>query len=59
MLADFQNFFTVVFFMKFATKSMLCFSSYLKGMQGTLPCKTHKTKIGEILLHVEKKCSQN
>jgi len=51
--AIFNFFFTVVFSMKFETKSMSRFSSYLKDIRPTtLHYKTQKTKIGEILLHV-------
>jgi len=41
MLMDFQHFFTVVFSMKLATKSMLHISLNFKGVT-PLPCKTKK-----------------
>jgi len=51
MLINFQIVVTIVFFMKFATKSTSYISSYFKGVT-PLPCKTQKTKTGKILLHV-------
>jgi len=51
MFADFQNSFTVIFSMKFATKFMSHFPSYLKGVTA-LSRKIRKTKIGENLLHL-------
>jgi len=44
MLTDIQFILTVVFSMKFATKSMSYISPYFKGVTPTpLPCKTQKT----------------
>jgi len=37
--------------MKFATKSMSYISPHFKGVT-PLPCKTHKTETGKVLLHV-------
>jgi len=51
MLTDFQNFSTVVFSMKFATKSMSYILLHFKCVP-PLPCKTRKTETGKILLHV-------
>jgi len=50
-MTDFQTFFTIVFCMKLATKSMSYISARYKGVT-LLPCKTQKTESGKILLHV-------
>jgi len=47
----FQNVFTVIFSMKFATKPMSYTSSHFKGVTPLL-CKTQKTETGNILLQV-------
>ena len=46
----FLIFFTIVFAMKFATKSMSYVSPHFKGVT-PLPCKTWNTETGKILLH--------
>jgi len=51
MLADFQIYTTIVFSVKFATKFMSYISSHFKGVT-PLPCRTQKTEISKIMLHV-------
>jgi len=51
MLTDFQKFFTVIFCVKFATKTVSYISPHFKGVTA-LPCKTQKTETGKILLYV-------
>jgi len=51
MLTNFQSFLTVLFSLKFATKSVSYISPNYKGVT-PLPCKTQKTETDKILLHV-------
>jgi len=51
MLTDFINFFTDVFWMKFATKSLSYILPHFKDVT-LLPCKTQKIETGKILLHI-------
>jgi len=51
MLTDFQKFFTIVFSMKFAIKSMSYILPHFKVVT-PLPCKMQKTETVKIRLYV-------